>query len=61
MIKAERAMILQEEYDHFIRCGISRPLTLIRLADAYQVSQHTVEHSVSPSARDRVRRQVLAV
>lgn len=61
MIKTEKALILQEEYDHFIGCGISRPLTLIRLADAYQVSQHTVETSVSPSARDRVRRQVQAV
>nr|DAX93962.1 MAG TPA: Transcriptional regulator, LacI family GENOMICS, TRANSCRIPTION, DNA-binding, Transcription.6A [Caudoviricetes sp.] len=61
MIKTEKALILQEEYDHFIRCGISRPLTLMRLADAYQVSQHTVESSVSPSARERVRRQVLAV
>lgn len=61
MIKAERALILQEEYDHFIRCGISRPLALIRLAEVYQVSQHTVEHSVSPSARDRARRQVQAV
>lgn len=61
MIKTEIALILQEEYDHFIRCGISRPLTLIRLAEAYQVSQNTVEHSVSPSARERVSRQVLAV
>lgn len=60
MIESERALILQEEYDHFIRCGISRPLTLIRLADAYQVSQHTVETSVSPVARDRARRQVQA-
>lgn len=60
MIKTERAMILQEEYDHFIGCGISRPLTLMLLADAYQVSQHTVESSVSPSARDRVCRQVQA-
>ena len=61
MIKTEKALILQEEYDHFIGCGISRPLALIRLAEVYQVSQHTVEASVSPSARDRVRRQVLAV
>lgn len=61
MIKAERALILQEEYDHFIRCGISRPLTLMRLAEAYQVSQHTVEHSVSPVARERVSRQVQEV
>lgn len=60
MIKTERALILQEEYDHFIGCGISRPLTLIRLAEAYQVSQHTVEASVSPSARERARRQVQA-
>ncbi|MBM0244575.1 hypothetical protein GWO63_010080 [Corynebacterium macginleyi] len=60
MIKSETALILQEEYDHFIRCGISRPLTLIRLADAYQVSQRTVEYSVSPLARNRVRRQVQA-
>lgn len=50
--------VVQEEFDHFIRCGISRDLTIQRLSHVYGTSVETIGDYITPARRQREERKL---
>lgn len=49
--KRTHVRIIQEEFDHFTRCGISRPLAVARLSHVYGTSPSAIEGYLTPHKR----------
>lgn len=45
--------VIQEEFDHFTRCGISRPLAVARLSHVYGTSPSAIEGYLTPHKRQK--------
>lgn len=50
--------VVQEEFDHFIRCGISRDLTIQRLSQVYGTPVETIGDYITPARRQREERKL---
>ena len=54
-----RVRVIQEEFDHFTRCGISRDLTIQRLSQVYGTPVETIGDYITPARRQREERKLI--
>ncbi|OUJ22357.1 hypothetical protein [Corynebacterium kefirresidentii] len=57
--KRTHIRIIQEEFDHFTRCGISRDLTIQRLSQVYGTPVETIGDYITPARRQREERKLI--